>query len=723
MPRPNSPFNVKKTIPNETPTSSVKKGFGANNSISDEVETELDNKEENALKNQTEEVETSTNKSPFFWQEWRINIGESRGDAFSYCVCPRCNPSKPIGATPTLLANMETGNFFCHICGFNGDGKVEPKAYRGTRINLKTPYWADISKEQTASWLNLKFSCGLDFPDIEVKQDITFIKTSLGIEEKNALLFPCRIKPEADIESFIILPFDNEEKFYEPMAMAGTPTLFWGMEEIDLNKVNEIIFVSHPLDRIALMMSGLDNIVCLNPNNNPLAPDGGDWNGLGIFEKQLMEAKKFVMAMPHNEKGIRQSEELARRLGRDRCYQVRWQHIPTITGELPYARQALNENGPEKLQEIIKQAPSFPISGIKELYDVNDKVEQIYEFGYTAGLTLGWPSADEFISFQDGEFTLVMGIPGHGKSTTIDNICIQLSKKHKKICAVYSPQSKPVERHFARFMEKYSQKSIVSGRYEKMNATLKDEAKEWVNKHIKIIMNDDEGQKNNGVDYIISKARSLVLRHGISVLAIDSWLDMDHMRPPHITDVEYTQEQINKLIHFCEMYGIHLLISHHPNKLMPAHDGKYPIITAYMLQGGALWRNAPDNIISVYRNVGQQDEEVTDFYIQKIRNEENGKLGQFSLRFIPEGSHFKDEINQERRIQSIKSGGEMRTQDFVKNNSEKQISNKGNSKGKVIKQHGQGIIGNTKKGASDIGEGPFSGKYEPDKNPEDPFKS
>lgn len=650
-----------------------------------------------------------------YWNEWRVQLDSKRDDEFFYCVCPRCHPSKPAGAEPTLLANTKTGSFFCHICGLHGDAKFEPKAYRANRINFKRPYWANLSHNDLKRWMQLKFPENIEIPDIEVKQDITFFKTPLGVEQRNAFLFPCRIEKEGEIQTFIVLPFVNENKFEEPVGMPGSPVLPWGMDELDLAEKNEIVFVNHPLDRIALMMSGISNVVCLNPNSNPLAPNGGDWSSLAVFEKQLFEVRRFVMAMPYDEQGIKQSNELARRLGRDRSFLVRWQHIPKLTGELPHSRDALIEQGPEKLQEMITNAPSFPIAGIKELFDVNDKIENIYEFGYQPGASLGWVSAEEYISLQTGEFTLVIGIPGHGKSTIVDNICNQMAKIHGKICAVYSPQSKPVERHFARFMEKYVEKSIVQGRYIKMDEETKDKAKSWVNKHIKIILDEEDSKSESGIDYIISKARSLVLRHGISILAIDSWLDINHVRPNHLTDVEYTQEQINKLIRFCQMYGIHLIISHHPNKLSPGSDGKYPIVTPYMLQGGGVWRNAPDNILSVYRNVGQQDEDIVDGYVQKIRNEENGKIGMFSLRYKAEGGNYVDDINQDRRRQAIKNGGEMKTSELIKSEAENQISKRGNSKGVMMKT--EGFIGNSKK---PIGSGPFTGRHEPT---EDPFEN
>lgn len=68
------------------------------------------------------------------------------------------------------------------------------------------------------------------------------------------------------------------------------------------------------------------------------------------------------------------AEELARRLGRDRCWRVRWPSEPSSTadaddpGAASVARKDANEvllkDGPEALQALIQDADPYPIRGL-----------------------------------------------------------------------------------------------------------------------------------------------------------------------------------------------------------------------------------------------------------------------------------------------------------------------------------------------------------------------
>lgn len=68
------------------------------------------------------------------------------------------------------------------------------------------------------------------------------------------------------------------------------------------------------------------------------------------------------------------AEELARRLGRDRCWRVRWPSEPSPSanaaneGPASTGRKDANEvllkDGPEALQALIQQAEAYPISGL-----------------------------------------------------------------------------------------------------------------------------------------------------------------------------------------------------------------------------------------------------------------------------------------------------------------------------------------------------------------------
>lgn len=75
-----------------------------------------------------------------------------------------------------------------------------------------------------------------------------------------------------------------------------------------------------------------------------------------------------------------------------------------------------------------------------------------------------------------------------------------------------------------------------------------------------------------------------------------------------------------------------------------------------MISGGAHWRNKADNALSIYRNVGEADDDICDIHVQKIRFKEIGRVGVVSLRCDVPCGRYIDDINQEQRKRAIANG-------------------------------------------------------------------
>ncbi len=59
---------------------------------------------------------------------------------------------------------------------------------------------------------------------------------------------------------------------------------------------------------------------------------------------------------------------------------------------------------------------------------------------------------------------------------------------------------------------------------------------EWIADHFYLIRFDDEATT---IEAIIEKARAAVMRHGIRGLVIDPYNEIEHRRPPNMTETEY----------------------------------------------------------------------------------------------------------------------------------------------------------------------------------------
>lgn len=72
------------------------------------------------------------------------------------------------------------------------------------------------------------------------------------------------------------------------------------------------------------------------------------------------------------------------------------------------------------------------------------------------GADTGWPLLDRHYSVRPGEWTLVTGIPGHGKSEFLDAMTINLAARHGWRFGIFSPENQPFSLHLAKLAEKYT---------------------------------------------------------------------------------------------------------------------------------------------------------------------------------------------------------------------------------------------------------------------------
>lgn len=69
----------------------------------------------------------------------------------------------------------------------------------------------------------------------------------------------------------------------------------------------------------------------------------------------------------------------------------------------------------EALKACIESASWVPVEGEHAVSEYAESMNRLYQYGMPMGLRTGWYSIDEYYTVMAGEWTLVTGIPGHGK--------------------------------------------------------------------------------------------------------------------------------------------------------------------------------------------------------------------------------------------------------------------------------------------------------------------
>ena len=429
------------------------------------------------------------------------------------------------------------------------------------------------------------------------------------------------------------------------------------------------VMTQQPEDLAALRRAGVLGAVAVPADLNTTVLTSSAWRVLEFMEPHLSHRDTIVLALPDHDRAL--EEELGRRLSRDRCRRARFSLLdpsgpldPTLsktvvsTPSASSASAASTVFGSAALASMIDRAPPFPVVGIHELVDMEEKFDSLYQLGLAPGVPTGYPSVDSFYTVKPGQWTLVTGIPGHGKSTWLDDLLVNLARDPGWRFGVFSPENQPPERHFAGLMEKLLNKPFSEGPTPRITPAEKDGAKRWLNDRFKIILPSEENGEWT-LDAILALGRSLVLRHGVRGLVIDPWNEIDHSAahdPRGGNEVSYLSEALTKVRRFARMYDVHVWLVAHPVKMLKGADGKYPVPTPYDVAGGAHWRNKADNVLAVYRYVGEVDDDVTDIHVQKIRFREVGRVGRVSLRSNPVSGKFIDDIDQDKRAAALEKG-------------------------------------------------------------------
>jgi twinkle protein len=167
---------------------------------------------------------------------------------------------------------------------------------------------------------------------------------------------------------------------------------------------------------------------------------------------------------------------------------------------------------------------------------------------------------------------------------------------------------------------------------------------EWAQQHFYFAACGDDGLT---LDAILLKAKGMVQRYGIRGFLIDPWNEIDHSRPADKSEVEYISESLTKIRRFGRKYGVAMFVVAHPQKLYREKDGSYPVPTLYDISGAAHWRNKADMGIVIWRDV-QDPERKTVVYVQKVKKRQNGKVGNATLYWTPEGGRYLEGPGQPR---------------------------------------------------------------------------
>lgn len=389
---------------------------------------------------------------------------------------------------------------------------------------------------------------------------------------------------------------------------------------------DEVVICEGELDVMACWEAGLRQVVSLpdgSPNtllaeDDPKRQDDRRFDPLENCGEVLAGVKKFLIATDADVPGGYLAEELARRLGRHRCWRVTWPE------DCKDANDVLMAYGPDAVREAIAAASPWPLQGIFDL-----KPGALHAFLHTgrepSGLTSGIADLDGIARLPTGGanggwLTIVTGVPSHGKSSLLRTWLTCTALKHDLGIVWCSPEDNRPETLALKVA------AVMLGRpmREAGSYVPKDvltEAEAWIAQRISFLWSDDPDTEMT-LDWVLARAEEAKRRNPRNLLVLDPWNEFEHQFTRQESETQYTGRWLRKLKAWGRAEGMGILIAAHPTKLQKdPKTGAYPVADGYDINGGANWFNKADLGVTVYR----RDEGFPEVHCWKARYDAFGK--------------------------------------------------------------------------------------------------
>lgn len=561
------------------------------------------------------------------WADFRIDLPAGASNEVDV-VCPECSPTRKKKHVRCLSVNVEKGVWNCAHCGWTGTLK---DGARQSELHWRKPAFVRPTPRPIAPDLDLslvQWMATRSIPPTVIRRNRISLQSVYMPQVEDRVKAVCF--PYYRGEEFINAKYRDREKNFR--MEAGAERVLYGLNDIDPTRC---VIVEGEMDKLSVEVAGTTS--CLSVPDGAPAENAKDYASKFAFleaDKERIEAvQEWIIAVDSDAPGKRLEDELARRLGREKCRRVTW------PSDCKDANDVLCKYGAEKLRGCLDEAQPYPIAGVFEVEDLSDRIDHLYKHGWEKGVSTGWDEVDQFFTVRPGELTVVTGIPNSGKSNWVDALAVNLAAEHGWRFAIFSPENQPLEDHMARVIEKYARSPFSDGPTERMDPQTLRMSKAWVQEHFFWILPDEDTDWT--IDAVLERARALVFRKGIRALIVDPWNELEHFRPSGMNETDYVSIALKRMRQFARHQGIHLFVVVHPTKLYRDKDGNYPVPTLYDCNGSAHWRNKADNGMCVWRDF-TDDQAFVEIHVQKIRFRQIGKIGLAKLQYLKPTASYQD---------------------------------------------------------------------------------
>ncbi len=344
---------------------------------------------------------------------------------------------------------------------------------------------------------------------------------------------------------------------------------------------------------------------------------------------------KIVLAVDNDAKGHVLREELAVRLGRERCW---W---PAYPEDCKDCNEVLVKHGEAALQDALNNATPLVkdrLISFRDLPVLKDAVE--YTTGFNDIGDRADPSSDyderarprkfdQRMRINIPELMVVLGAPGAGKSTWCLSLVAQLAELHNMPGAILQFEDSP----------KRNYDQLVQFKLRNVRGTVTDadraKAEIWVDNMFRTVAPSDSLEEDQDFTFKWLKEAiwEAVKRHGAMWVLIDPWNEIEHAWSVNESETRYTNEALRQMKRMARKFNILLIIAAHPTK-QAGLQREITNMSLYDVSGSAAWKNKADHGVIIFRPEGSDD---TIVKVDKCKNHSTmGTPGTVYMRYNPD---------------------------------------------------------------------------------------
>ena len=357
--------------------------------------------------------------------------GMSRYPVDSFRIqCPICGPDRKKQNERTLSVKIDGDYavYFCHHCEESGSVKIEESEETVYSNPVETEL-VEISKMEDKE----DNSPGNSFLN---KDQLDWLKEHRGISEETArscdvIAGEVWIRSRGKKATCIGFKYSNSDgttavKWRDGLknfTQTGAAKSLWNIELFD---GGDLIICEGEMDALSFQEVGF--FATSVPNGAPakLAKDDSSskkFSYLWDAKDKIDKANRIIIAADNDEPGQVLAEEIARRIGKAKCWRIKY---PDGCKD---ANDVLRRDGAEALKAALLDATPWPIGGLREAKEYKDEAMSLHSGGMSRGVEIAIGSLHEIYKPSPQTITICTGIPGSGKSTFLTWLSLKLAEQ------------------------------------------------------------------------------------------------------------------------------------------------------------------------------------------------------------------------------------------------------------------------------------------------------